>query len=181
MKRSEVLRYRKIGMETLLTSIKFFYSHISLLCVSLIPSVIRAIQMLNPAAPFWLEGIVFITRCFLFVLIIIMMTKSKINDLRDKNFWDKLGHSASIQFQKNWPYGFLAQIIVFLVLLYGVGNLFIMLLSWLFSSNAGLIGIQSTDSNALYNACIYFLKNMSVIPLTLVYIVYISGLRPVKN
>ena len=94
MKRSEVLRYSKIGMETLLTSIKFFYSHISLLCVSLIPSVIRAIQMLNPSAPFWLEGIVFITRCFLFVLIIIMMTKSKINDLRDKNFWDKLGHSA---------------------------------------------------------------------------------------
>lgn len=175
---SEIWHNRKVGVETLLNSIKFFYSHLTLLLVSLIPSTIRAIQMLHEDTPVLLEGVVFITRIFLFIIIIIIMTKSNLHELRNKSFWDKITNSSANEFKKNWPYGFLAQIIVFVVFLFGIGNLLIVLFSHLFVE---IISFPSFDTDAVYNASVYFLKNMSVIPLTMVYIIYICGLKPNKK
>ncbi|MCM3718090.1 hypothetical protein [Fictibacillus phosphorivorans] len=99
------------------------------------------------------------------------------SELRNKLFWEKLTHSWSIHFTKNWPYGVVAQIIVFIVILFGLGNVVIMLISLLFLSILEWMGIQPSDPSALYDACVYFLKNMSVIPLSLVYMLNIFGLR----
>ena len=105
------------------------------------------------------------------------LAKTSIKELRNKEVWDKISNSCSIQFQRNWPYGFLAQIIVFFIFLYGIGNLIIMLLSWFFISALEMMGIQVANLNATYNASLYFLKNMTVIPLTFVYILNMIGFR----
>lgn len=178
---SEVWKYSKIGIETFLTSIVFFYSHLTLILVSLIPSLIRSFQMWNADTPFWLEGIVLITRIFLFLLILSILSKVKISELKNKSFWDRFFQSFTNQLNKNWPYGFIAQIAAFIILLYGLGNLFIMLLSGLFEPTLELMGIQPVDPDAAYNASVYFLKNMSVIPLAIVYILVMCGAKSTKN
>ena len=174
---SKVWLSRKVGFETLRSSIQFFYSHILLIVVSLIPSIIRAIQMLNSDAPIWLDGIVWVTRCFFFLLVISVLARFRIKELRNKEVWDKISNSCSVQLKRTWPYGFSAQLIVFFIFLYGIGNLLIMLMSWLFISTLETMGIQVADFNAIYNASLYFLKNMTVIPLTFVYILNMIGFR----
>ncbi|WP_251283885.1 hypothetical protein [Cytobacillus sp. AMY 15.2] len=126
---------------------------------------------------FWLEGIVGITRAFLFLLIISIMTGANIRELQHKSFWEKLANSCSNTFNKNWPYGFIAQITAFIVLLYGLGNGIIIIISALFIPFITWMGISPQDPNAAYNACVYFLKNLSVIPLAMVYILNICGVR----
>lgn len=56
-----------------------------------------------------------------------------------------------------------------------------MLLSGLFEPTLELMGIQPVDSDAAYNASVYFLKNMSVIPLAIVYILVMCGAKSTKN
>lgn len=172
---AEVWRFSKIGLETCFTATKFFYSHFSLLFVSFISASIRAFQMLYEDAPFSLEGVVVLARCFLFILIISKLTGVKINKLKNKDLWDKLGKTWAVQFNKNWPYGFLSQIIVFLALLFGLGNLIITLLSRLFVTTLEFMDFPINDLDGAYHASVYFLKNMSVIPLTIVYMLYVCG------
>ncbi len=164
----------KVGLETFLISIRFFYRHFSLVIISLIPSIIRAYQMLNPGTLVWLEGIVWIARGFLVLLIIRILPNRKINQLNDKHVWDKLCKACSIQLKRNWPYGFFAQIIAFFILLFGFGNLLIMFISWLFASIVAL----TDDSDTVYQACVFFLKNVSIIPLKIVYFLNVCGLIP---
>lgn len=181
MKVSEIWRFSNFGIETFLSSVKFFYCHITLLIVSLIPSTIRAFQMMNQNLPLWLEGVVGITRIFLFLLIVSFLGNIHIRELKHKDFWEKFAQTCSIQFKKSWPHGFFAQICVFIVLLYGLGNLLIILMSKIFILLLGAFEIYGSDTTALYNASVYFLKNMSVIPLSIVYILYMCGARPINK
>lgn len=181
MRISEVLRFGKIGLVTFQSSVLFFYSHLSLLFISLVPALSRAFQMWMPESPIWLELIVGLTRVFLFLLMISIMTKSSFSELKKRKFWNKLIHSCSTYFNKNWPYGFISQIIVFIVLLYGLGNLIIILISGLLTPVIELLGIKPYDPTATYDACVYFLKNMSVIPIALVYVLKMCGVKPTKN
>ncbi|MBT2215711.1 hypothetical protein KK120_07740 [Virgibacillus dakarensis] len=179
---SEVWRFGKIGLETFLSSILFFYSHLSLVLISLIPSFTRAYQMWNLQSPIWLEVIVELTRVILLLLIISIMSKSNANELRQREFWERLGKSCSIQMKKNWPYGFLAQIIVFVVFLFGLGNLLIRLIvSGSLIPIIEMSGIKSYEYATAYNAYLYFLKNMSVIPLAMVYILKMCGVKTTNN
>ncbi|ARA98188.1 MULTISPECIES: hypothetical protein [Geobacillus] len=181
MRISDVLKYGKIGLETFGASILFFYSHLSLLLISLVPSLSRAFQMLMDESPIWLEVIVTLTRVFLFLMMISLMSKSNLNELKEKQFWDKLMQSCSTYFNKNWPYGFISQMIVFIVLLTGLGNLLIILISGLFTSTLEWLDIKPAEPTAAYDACVYFLKNMSVIPLALVYVLKMCGVKPTDN
>ncbi|MDY0404493.1 hypothetical protein P5G51_002885 [Virgibacillus sp. 179-BFC.A HS] len=179
---SEIWRFCKLGLETFLSSLLFFYSHLSLLLISLIPSVIRAYQMFNSQTPVWSEVVVGLTRIFLILLMISILTKNHVIKLGKKGFWDRLVKSCSVQMKKNWPYGFMSQFIVFIAILFGLGNLLIALI--VRSSLIPVIeilGFKSYDYTAAHNAYLFFLKNMSVIPLAIVFILKMCGVKPTNN
>lgn len=181
MGRSQTNRFVKIGLETFLTSLYFFYSHGSLVLLSLIPSLTRAIQMWYSETPLWSEAIVGTTRVFLFLFIVTALTRSSLHQLKDNAFWNKLLQSCSRHFEINWPHGVISQIIAFIILLYGIGNGLIILASTLFISAMDTLGVNLADTAAAKDACIYFLKNMSVIPLAIVFILKMLGVKPVKD
>lgn len=177
MKTNRVWAASKVGLETLLLSIQFFYGHLTLIIISLVPSLIRAFQMWNIDTSIWLEVIVELIRVALFLLMISLMTKNSIGVLRKKSFWLELSNRCSIQFKKTWPYVFVAQIIVFIVFLYGVGNLLIILISEIFIPSIGMLGVHPPNPTAAYNSCVYFLKNMSIIPIAFVFILKMCGVK----
>ncbi len=181
MKLTEILRFCKIGIETFLSSIQFFYGHMILLIISFVPSLIRAFQMWFQDTPLWLEVIVGLARVLLFLVIISIMSNHALSELRQKKCWEKIAQTCSLQFEKNWPYGFISQIFAFIILLYGLGNLLIVLFSSLVISALEWSGINITNPTALYNAWIYFLKNMSVIPLAIVFILKMCGMRATNS
>lgn len=173
--------WSRVGFHTLFTSIRFFYKHGTLLIISLIPAFCRAIQMLSFNNSILLEGIVSIARITLFVFILSFLTKVPLHKLKSNEFWTKLFHLSSKKFEKYWPYGVVAQIIVFIVFLFGVGNGLIYLISHLFIHIVQPYIIGGIEVTALYYASVYFLKNISVIPLALVYIVHLFGVKQMEN
>jgi hypothetical protein len=74
---------------------------------------------------------------------------------------------------------FIAQLAVFIVLLYGLMNL---LLQWatrlLLDSVIQLPGLQTEDRSAAQDALLFFLRNMCNISLSMVYVLHMAGLRP---
>jgi len=91
MNTTELLRYGKTGLNTLVDSITFFYRHVSLLIISLIPASIRLYQMWNELkTPFWLEVIVEIARLFLCLVMIAYLTNANWQPMRKKRFWKQL-------------------------------------------------------------------------------------------
>jgi len=182
MRISEALQFGKSGLQTLQTSILFFYSHLSLLMIALIPSFIRAFQMWSHQSPIWLEIIVELTRVFLVLVMICIISKQSIKNIRDKEFWDGLGKQCSLHVKKNWPYHFTAQVIVFIVLLFGLGNLLIKLIvSASIIPIIEILGIKSYEFTAAYDAYLFFLKNMTVIPLAMVFVIKMCGIRQTNN
>ncbi|GFZ88560.1 hypothetical protein GCM10010978_30160 [Compostibacillus humi] len=181
MRLTEANHFVKIGLETFLTSIHFFYSRGSLVLLSLIPSFTRALQMWYSETPLWSEAIVGAARVILFFLIVTLLTKSSFHTLIDKGFWNKLLQKCSKQLEKNWPQGVISQIVVFIVLLYGAGNVLILLVSTLFFSAMDSIGINLADAAAAKDTFIFLLKNMSVIPLAIVFILKMLGVKPMKD
>ncbi|MEI3613134.1 hypothetical protein [Pseudogracilibacillus sp. SO30301A] len=182
MKSSEILQFGKSGLKTLLASIVFFYSHLSLILIALIPSLIRAFQMLNDQSPIWLEVIVELTRLLLILVMICMMSKQSIKNIGDKEYWNRLGKQCSLHFKRNWPYHFTAQIIVFIVLLFGLGNLLIkIIVSGSLTPMIEILGFKSFGYKESYNAYLFFLKNMTVIPLAIVFILKMCGIKPTNN
>ncbi|MBW8347899.1 hypothetical protein K0H71_00390 [Bacillus sp. IITD106] len=179
---SDIWRFGKLGLETFLSSLLFFYSYLSLLLISLIPSLIRAYQMFNVQTPVWSEVVVGLTRIFLILLMISILSKNHVIKLGKKEFWDRLAKSCSVQMKKNWPYGFISQIIVFIAILFGLGNLLIELIvrSSLIPIME-ILGFKSYDNTAAHNAYLFFLKNMSVIPLAIVFILKMCGVKPTNN
>ncbi|MFD0868019.1 hypothetical protein [Paenibacillus residui] len=182
---SDLMRYGKYGLHTLFSSVLFFYRHLSLLILALIPSCIRAYQMWNQLqVPMVFEILVELTRIVLFLLMLCLMTTGNLTSLWRKRFWQRLGDSCSLHLKKNWPCFFLAQIVIFLVFLYGLGNLAIIVIENLsLTPILDILDINSVEHSAqsAYNAYLFFLKNMSVIPLAMVYILIMLGVGPTNH
>lgn len=182
---SDLLRYGNYGLNTLFSSVLFFYRHISLLIIALIPSCIRAYQMWNQLqVPMLFEVLVELTRIILFLLMVCLMTKENLTSFWYKNFWQRFGNSCSLHLKKNWPYFFLAEIVIFLVFLYGLGNLVIIVIVNLsLTPILDILEINSVEHSAesAHNAYLFFLKNMSVIPLAMVYILKMLGVKPINH
>ena len=171
------------GIQTFMSSIAFFYRHPSLILLSLVPSSLRFYQMWNHLqTPAWMEVAVLAARLLLFLLMIALMLNRPLREFSRKDFWSEFGERCSVQFNRDWPGVFIAQLAVFIVLLYGLMNL---LLQWatrlLLDPVIQLPGLQTEDRSAAHDALLFFLKNMSVIPLSMVYVLHMAGLRPRPN
>lgn len=170
------------GVNTFLSSVVFFYSHATLVLISLIPSLFRSFQMWHSLdTPVWMEIVVELTRIVLFLLIIVRLSEIKVHELFQKETWNRLGNIRSIRMEQNWPHIFIAQLIVFIVILYGLMNLLIhLVVNISLSTLTDSFDIQK-KYEAVYNTCLFFLKNMSVIPLSMVYILKMCGIGPIGN
>jgi hypothetical protein len=157
---------------------KFFYSHPSLVLLSLIPSTFRLIQMWNDLqTPLWMEIAVESARVVLFFLILSLMAKTEFRRVFRKQFWDGLGKRAGAHLERNWPHVFLAQIVVFVVLMFCLMNVVIEFVLGLGTVPRimSLLGIESYDDESAYNALLFFIKNMTNIPMSMVYIMRMCG------
>jgi len=165
------------GIRLFFWSISFFYRHPSLVLLSLIPSTFRFIQMWNDRVPVWMEVIVESTRVVLFFLAIAIMSESKLRAVLGHELWKRWNHSLKVELERNWPFTFLAQILVFAIGLYGLGNSVIEWLlhpafvTWLMAA----LGFETFDYDQVFTASLFFLKNMTVIPLSIVYILRMLG------
>lgn len=159
-------------------SIAFFYRHPGLLLLSLIPSTFRFIQMWNDLnTPLWMEIVVESTRVVLFLLILARMHRSGIRDVFNSALWQRWQRSLRIELERNWPATFLARVAVFIAGLYVCMNT---ALEWLLNpafmkGYMRLFGVETYDYDQVYTAALFFLKNMSVIPLSMVYILRMLG------
>jgi hypothetical protein len=166
------------GIRLFFWSIQFFYRHPSLILLSLIPSTVRFIQMWNDLrTPFWMEIVVESTRVVLFFLIFALMSKSALRDVFGKEVWSRWNYSLKIELERNWPVVFLAQTAVFLIGFYWLMN---STLEWLLNPTfvnwlASIVGAASFDYDQFFTSALFFLKNISVIPLSIVYILRMLG------
>lgn len=166
------------GIRLFFWSIQFFYRHPSLILLSLIPSTVRFIQMWNDLrTPFWMEIVVESTRVVLFFLIFALMSKSALRDVFGKEVWRRWNDSLKIELERNWPVVFLAQTAVFLIGFYWLMN---STLEWLLNPTfvnwlASIVGAASFDYDQFFTSALFFLKNISVIPLSIVYILRMLG------
>lgn len=185
MKTSDYWLYGKAGLNTLISSLKFFYSRPSLIIIALIPACIRMYQMWNALkTPMWLEAVVEITRVFLCLVMISYLSKVHMKTLRNKRFWKQIATTCSLHLQKHWPHVFLAQIAVFFIGLYAFGNFAITIvvqLSLIPILNVFNIVLSEPRLDAAYQAYIFFLKNISIIPLTIVYMLNMFGVGKSKD
>jgi hypothetical protein len=166
------------GVGLFLATFAFFYSHVSLLLLSLIPSSFRAVQMWNDlATPFWMEVVVELTRVVLFFFILARLEKTDIRQLFHKPFWAGFNIRFTAHMQRNWPHIFIAQIVAFIVLMYGLMNVLIDALVNEHTVRAAMsvLKIEDYDNELADNAVTFFLKNMSVIPMSMVYIARMCG------
>lgn len=156
----------------------FFYSHLSLVALSLIPSTFRLIQMWNRLqTPLWMEIVVESTRVVLFFLILSLMAKTDIQALFRKEFWDNCGKSVAVHLERNWPFVFISQIVVFVVVMYWLMNILFefILNQGTVPRTMSLLGIESYDNESAYNAMLFFIKNMTIIPMSMAYILRMCG------
>lgn len=166
------------AVRLLFWSISFFYRHPSLILLSLIPATFRFIQMWIDQTPIWMEVIVESARVVLFLLIIALMSQEKFKAVFTQPLWKRWNQSLKIELERNWPLTFTAQILVFIIGLYWLMN---SLIEWLLnpafiSAVMSLIGVETFNYEQVYTASLFFLKNMSVIPLSIVYILRMLGL-----
>lgn len=147
-------------MNTFTSTLAFFYSNPALVLISLLPSCLRAYQMLyHLNTSFWVEILVGLSRMILFLLIFAYLSKSEAKELLQKGFWDEFGKVASKQMSINWPYVFIAQSIVFVVVLFGLMNLLVQLIVEIsFTPLVNLLDIPYYDHNASRKALVFFLK-----------------------
>lgn len=167
------------GLRLFFWCIFFFYRHPSLVLLSLIPSTFRFIQMWNDLhTSIWMEVIVEFSRVVLFFLVIARMSESKFQAVFKQALWKRWNHSLKIELERNWPFTFLAQIFVFVIGLYGFLNSMIewllnpVFVTWLMAA----FGVETFHYDQIFTAALFFLKNMSVIPLSIVYILRMLGL-----
>ena len=93
-----------------------------------------------------------------------------------------MGQKSSAVLQESWPWGFIAQFLVFLVVLYGIMNWIILFfVGATLDSIIKILAIGEYDPEAARNAYLFFLKNMSVIPFSMVYMLKMFGIAPLAN
>jgi hypothetical protein len=66
----------------------------------------------------WMEIAVALSRVFLFALILAKMADTNLGAVFRKVFWDSWNRSLTAQMKKNWPHAVIAQIVVFVAVLY---------------------------------------------------------------
>jgi hypothetical protein len=172
------------GIRLFVWSIAFFYRHPGLVLLSLIPSTFRFIQMWNELhTPAWMEIIVESTRVLLFFYIFALMSNSKFNAVFKQAIWKRWNHSLKIELERNWPVTFMAQVLVFVIGLYWLMNSAIERLlnpsfvAWFMA----IFGMETYSYDRVFTASLFFLKNMTVIPLSIVYILRTLGVGIHEN
>jgi len=166
------------GIRLFVWCISFFYRHPDLILLSLIPSTFRFIQMWNDLqTPIWMEAVVEFSRVVLFFLVIARMSCSEFKAVFNQALWRRWNHSLKIELERNWPFTFTAQIAVFVIGLYWLMNSAI---EWLLNPVfvAGFMaafGVETYHYDQIFTAALFFLKNMTVIPLSIVYILRMLG------
>ena len=156
----------------------FFYSQIWLVLLSLIPASIRAIQLWNELrTPLWMEVVVELSRVVLFVLIFARLENTTVRQLFRKEFRTGLHTRCVAYLKRSWPHNLIVQMIVFTILMYGLMNLLIdaFVNERTVEAVMGIAGFGHYEYEAASNSMVYFLKNMSIIPMTMVYIARMIG------
>ncbi|WP_228409487.1 hypothetical protein [Radiobacillus deserti] len=130
----------------------------------------------NLDTPLILELVVESTRIIMFVLMVPLLEKREYAVIKQKTFWDELLASASLKLKNNFPHIFIAQLVIYILILAVLGNVLIRIL--VNSSFLYIIELFSLDGyaeSAVYHAYLYFLKNISIIPLTMVFVLKVIG------
>lgn len=156
----------------------FFYSHLSLVILSLIPATFRFVQMWHESrTPIWMEGAVEGTRVVIFLLMIAFLEKTEITSLFKKDFWEKWNQQFTEHFERNWPRTIVPQIVAFIIVMYLLMNTLIEFFLSLGTVPGvmSLLGIEHYDSEVAYTAVLFFVKNMTIIPMSMVYILRLCG------
>lgn len=177
----QLKQWSKEGIGLFFWTFAFFYSHLGLIILSLVPALFRMIQMWNELqTTVWMEIVVESARVVLFFVMIPLIAKTGVPSLFHKPFWTALSQRMTVQLQRNWPQVMLAQFIVFLIAMYWLMNtLFELLLGeWTVSMIMNVVNITQYDYDSAYNAILFFLKNMSIIPMSMAYILRMSGVGP---
>lgn len=147
-------------MVIFLSSVTLYFSHLSLVGISLIPALGRSFQMWG-AVPGWVELVVEIPRVLLLLLMIRFLTQSNI---WQSSTWKDIWKVMKRHIPKNWQ-----EIVVQLIVILGVFYLINTAISWIWSEkHVGMIlGSLQTQHNipAAVDTFIFFTKNMTVIPI----------------
>jgi hypothetical protein len=180
---SQIVPAVKQGLKTLFSSITFFYSHLILVVLSLIPSTFRAIQMWHELnTPVILEIIVECTRVILFILMISLLSQLHLKELFNKPVLNTLMAQWSQRLKANWPHTTLAQIAVFIIVLYFLANLLIStIVNITIEPLMALLKISSENLGQAEEAYRFFFKNMTIIPLAMVFTLKIFGAGPANE
>lgn len=166
------------GARLIFGAFSFFYRHPVLVVLSLIPSTFRVVQRVQDFdAAFWMEAVVEGTRVLLFVLIIARLERVGVLRLTQKEFWAGYNLRFTSCMSRNWPRVTIAQIVAFIVIMYALMN---MLLQWIVNEHTvaaveDLIGARWGDRTVIVESVMFFLKNMSIIPLSIVCVARMCG------
>ncbi|REJ12820.1 MAG: hypothetical protein C6W59_12510 [Paenibacillaceae bacterium] len=166
------------GAGLFLWTAAFFYTHAGFVVLSLVPASFRAVQMWRELnTPMRMEIVVELSRVVLLALILARLEKLPVRLLLRKAFWNDFRTRCAAYLGRNWPHVLLAQIAGFLLLVYGLMNGLIAVIvnEGTVRMAAEMAGFGHDKREAASNAMVYFLKNMSVIPMTMVYLARMIG------
>ena len=171
-------KWLKPGLNTLIRCIRFFYGHPILVLIAFIPASTRFYQMwLDLNTPVWVEVLTETTRLVLFLMIVSILSKVPFKHVFYRDFWNGVGKNCTLILNKHWPAIMLSQFIVFIIVLYGLMNIFInIIVNISLGPVSESFNIEDSKTASLKNALLFFLKNISVIPLAMTYMVMVFGL-----
>ena len=167
------------GIRLFFWTFAFFYRHLSLVILSLIPTSFRVMQSWHQFdTPIWMEVVVEFSRVVLFFLIIAIMLNARIKQLFQKELWQTIKKQVQNYMRQSWPYITIGQILIFIICMYGLMNF---LFEFLINKESvqiimNAISIDNYDEKIAHDTIIFFIKNLSIIPMSLVYILRMLGI-----
>lgn len=175
---SSLARWAREGIGLFLWTFAFFYGHLVFVFLSLIPSSFRVLQSLGGfQTPVWMEVVVEASRLVLFMLIIARMERVGIRQLFEKTFWKDYNQRFTVHIKPHWPQLLIAQLVAFVLLMYALMNA---LFGWIV--NERTVGILMERANidgysveTITASLLFFVKNMSNIPMSMVYVARMVG------
>ncbi len=171
------------GIRLFFWTFSFFYRHLSFIILSLLPSLFRVVQSWNQfQTPIWMEVFVEFSRVVLFFFIIAFMMNGSIQHLSQKEFWKSVQKHFEWNIRQNWPHVIIGQILIFIICLYGLMNLLFELLlnETTVQMIMILLQIEEYDQHLARESLLFFVKNMSIIPMSMVYILRMLGIGTMK-
>lgn len=172
------------GIRLFFWTFSFFYRHLPLVFLSLIPSTFRVLQSWSQfQTPIWMEVIVELSRVILFFLIIVFMMNKSIIQLFQKNLWLSIQKQIDLNMRRNWPYVTIGQMIIFILCLYGLMNLLFILLinKETVQIFMNMLHIDKYHVPTTRDSLLFFIKNMSIIPMSMVYLLRMLGIGTIKS